>query len=380
MFSIKRIGLIWFFLLVVFFLAIAVEPKGSTENHSLFVNGSCAALLAFSLLFITIACIRFIRAISPYVKRIYSFFSSLFYWVPGAGIFILKFIILISGVALILDGACLLFLKPLFPTAFAIGMANFPNIFSEMSDSSDPLGIITILFGMMYSAYGYTLYRKHLRKSKYIVFLLIASGVVVLILSKSFFVLNLNLILISLTIAFRNYFYEVEMDFIPDRMVLFLRIIWKIILYILLFISAVFILFILSTYNDPNAQHSFTFKTRTWDINLPDGRHYSGQEKSGVPNGTGVLTWPDGKKYEGEFIDGQITGKGNMTLTNGVRYEGSFVNGSGQGKGKIYFIDSTIYEGNFDNGKPIGHGTCKKSDSTEFVCDIHDGQYIEYQP
>ena len=81
-----------------------------------------------------------------------------------------------------------------------------------------------------------------------------------------------------------------------------------------------------------------------------NGDAYEGGFANGLPEGTGKLVWADGNVYEGDFADGTRTGKGTLTFANGDVYEGDFTDGVMTGQGKLTWISGDVYEGSFTDG------------------------------
>ena len=62
-------------------------------------------------------------------------------------------------------------------------------------------------------------------------------------------------------------------------------------------------------------------------INFDNGDSYTGQLKSGVPNGQGTYTYADGSVYTGSFKDSVFDGQGKFVDASGTTFEGEFDNG-----------------------------------------------------
>ncbi len=142
------------------------------------------------------------------------------------------------------------------------------------------------------------------------------------------------------------------------------------------------------------------------DLLFPDGRHYRGQFREGLPNGQGEMVWPDSGTYTGHFeaglphgagtfvgIDGRrreglwrqgawvgprqhqaasgclegdcLNGWGKCLFgETGVRYEGHFRQGLPHGQGIMYFPEGDWYEGSFAHGLFEGQGTYHSADGS----------------
>lgn len=77
----------------------------------------------------------------------------------------------------------------------------------------------------------------------------------------------------------------------------------------------------------------------------PDGSHYEGETRNGVPHGQGVKTWPDGRLYEGEWSEGLMHGQGVLAHPLGFGYEGELRDGLMHGRGVYTTPDGQRYEG-----------------------------------
>ena len=120
---------------------------------------------------------------------------------------------------------------------------------------------------------------------------------------------------------------------------------------------------------------------------------YVGSVRSGVPSGSGTMSYSDGKVYEGEFRRGMAHGEGTLTTSNGSYYfgswknsrmhgqgvrvtqlgqrtEGVFKNGQLNGAAKVSLPNGNQYEGSWLKGKLIGRVTYVFANS-----DVYSGTF-----
>jgi TPR repeat protein len=92
--------------------------------------------------------------------------------------------------------------------------------------------------------------------------------------------------------------------------------------------------------------------------------------------GAGSYTWPDGDHYEGEWRNGLPHGRGRYTDHAGVRYTGEFADGTRQGYGEQVGADE-IYRGEWQGDLRTGYGELVRRDggaySGDWVGDRFDG-------
>ena len=88
--------------------------------------------------------------------------------------------------------------------------------------------------------------------------------------------------------------------------------------------------------------------------------HYEGEEKKGVPHGTGTAQFAGQNSYAGHFSHGKMSGEGVYTWASGIVYAGAFSHNEVTGVGKYTWPDGSSYEGAVLAGKRHGHGvfTC----------------------
>ena len=79
---------------------------------------------------------------------------------------------------------------------------------------------------------------------------------------------------------------------------------------------------------------STSIKIGTYTFN--DGAIYSGELKSGKPNGKGKTTFPTGDIYEGEYVKGKRQGSGTYIFTAGEKYEGEWFQDQQHGHGIMH--------------------------------------------
>jgi len=124
----------------------------------------------------------------------------------------------------------------------------------------------------------------------------------------------------------------------------------------------------------PGCSNSPSSETKSLD--LPGGRHYTGEIKDGKPNGHGTLTADADNRYEGDFVDGRIEGRGKLYLPDGSVYEGEFKKNLINGYGVIVAKDGTRYEGQWKDGKMHGKGTFTAADGTRKSGYFEFGKYV----
>lgn len=157
------------------------------------------------------------------------------------------------------------------------------------------------------------------------------------------------------------------------------------------------------------------------DFLYPDGRHYRGSFRAGLPDGQGEMVWPDSGKYVGRFEAGKPHGPGTFYRQDGqvqeglwrqghwvgpapdapaigclegdcqngygrcifeetgARYEGTFLNGLPHGQGIMYFPEGDWYEGAFAEGVFEGTGTYHATDGSVLHGTWKDGAFVAEQ-
>lgn len=101
--------------------------------------------------------------------------------------------------------------------------------------------------------------------------------------------------------------------------------------------------------------------TPATNANYVSGLEYSGAiysgyiNKSGNPNGEGVMKYLDGSEYSGQWVDGVREGYGTMRYDNGV-YEGEWKNGKRDGQGTYTWNDGKRYTGAYADDVRSGIG------------------------
>lgn len=123
---------------------------------------------------------------------------------------------------------------------------------------------------------------------------------------------------------------------------------------------------------------------------------YSGDWKSGKPEGTGTYSYADGTitatisgDWKNGKPEGQVTYKYSDSEGSSYYYSGAFSMGNPEGKGHLELSSdgiSVIYEGDFVNGSMSGSGNINvKSDGATFVYegtfandDFCNGSYVSY--
>jgi hypothetical protein len=83
---------------------------------------------------------------------------------------------------------------------------------------------------------------------------------------------------------------------------------------------------------------------------------FTGEMRSGRPNGTGELTTNDGLVYTGVWKNGRANGVGHLKLPSGDEYSGTFQNGLANGKGREFEVTGEVFEGTFHDGLRHGKG------------------------
>jgi len=108
-------------------------------------------------------------------------------------------------------------------------------------------------------------------------------------------------------------------------------------------------------------------------INFSDGlSEYSGEWKEGKPDGQGYFIYSNGDRYDGAWKNGQMDGRGLYTFQNSEIYKGGWKQNESHGYGKYVYRDGNIYEGLWQHGKRQGNGIFKYLHGDEFA-----GEYNE---
>ncbi len=81
------------------------------------------------------------------------------------------------------------------------------------------------------------------------------------------------------------------------------------------------------------------------------GGKYSGELRSGVPDGRGNLLLPNGDSYGGQWLEGKPHGKGKINYPGGAIYEGEFYHGRMHGYGRYTWPDGRSIRGLWEQGK-----------------------------
>ena len=122
----------------------------------------------------------------------------------------------------------------------------------------------------------------------------------------------------------------------------------------------------LAEYREALRQENVTgYVIRTYDFGT-----YEGEQKRGIMDGWGTLTWTSGTVYTGEWYNGNVHGEGTMTWTDGTTYTGSWENGQRSGQGTMTWPDGTSYTGSWANGQRSGYGVMTWSNGT-----VYEGQW-----
>ncbi len=81
---------------------------------------------------------------------------------------------------------------------------------------------------------------------------------------------------------------------------------------------------------------------------------YKGYLISGVPNGSGILTFSNGESYIGGFSDGEFNGRGVYNYQDGSSYDGMWFEGEINGQGALHFADGSYIFADFIEGETTG--------------------------
>ena len=91
---------------------------------------------------------------------------------------------------------------------------------------------------------------------------------------------------------------------------------------------------------------------------------YVGQWDNGQPNGTGTITYANGDVFGNNWVDGLLSGEGTKAYANGNSLSGTFQGGELVGVGTMHYIyrdangnEEAIYDGKWENNAPSGQGT-----------------------
>lgn len=106
-----------------------------------------------------------------------------------------------------------------------------------------------------------------------------------------------------------------------------------------------------------------------------NGSVYTGGFKNGLRSGQGTYVFADGEKAEGEYKNHYLNGKGSYEFPSGVRYEGDFVDGFFDGQGKFTFADGSVYEGSVKNDKENGEGVYTSVEGWIYTGEFVDGDF-----
>jgi hypothetical protein len=87
-----------------------------------------------------------------------------------------------------------------------------------------------------------------------------------------------------------------------------------------------------------------------------NGDSYCGEYRFNKRHGHGKYRWADDRVYDGEFVDEKRHGKGIFQFPDGARYEGEFSKGQREGFGTNTFADGGYYTGNLVKGRYEGFG------------------------
>src|SRR5574344_1347870 len=110
-------------------------------------------------------------------------------------------------------------------------------------------------------------------------------------------------------------------------------------------------------------------------IPFADGRVYTGELISIIPDGHGKITFPNGNVYEGEFRNGIPDGQMTVTMSNGDFYEGDMKAGLKCGKGKYVWISGEEYIGEWADDKRNGQGQLS-SRSEEHTSELQSPDHL----
>jgi len=110
---------------------------------------------------------------------------------------------------------------------------------------------------------------------------------------------------------------------------------------------------------------------------LQDGSKYSGDFRSGKPNGKGIMNYPNGNKYLGAWKDGNRHGKGKLIINGQGSYIGSFKRGKVEGYGEFQYLNGDVYKGYFKDGKYHGTGTYTYSNGKVITGSWHENEIID---
>jgi len=103
-------------------------------------------------------------------------------------------------------------------------------------------------------------------------------------------------------------------------------------------------------------------------ITFSDGlSEYSGEWKEGKPHGQGYFIYPNGDRYDGSWKNGQMDGRGLYSFHNSEIYSGSWKNNKSHGYGRYVYRDGNTYEGLWQNGNREGNGTFQYVHGDEFA-------------
>jgi len=105
-----------------------------------------------------------------------------------------------------------------------------------------------------------------------------------------------------------------------------------------------------------------------------DGK-YTGQCKSGVPDGEGTVVFANGDRYQGSFTRGKIEGRGTWTSARSGVYSGQWHDGKRHGTGTLQWGQGSTYAGDWFYDRRHGMGTLTYPSGDRFEGEFRNNKY-----
>ena len=113
------------------------------------------------------------------------------------------------------------------------------------------------------------------------------------------------------------------------------------------------------------------------EIHYTDGSKYTGNHKSGMRDGKGVMNYSNGEIYDGNWKSDKRQGKGVMNYSNGEIYDGDWKSDKRNGHGQITFLNKDICEGEWNEDKRHGRNTYTIEESSQiYYLNFKNGKII----
>ena len=111
----------------------------------------------------------------------------------------------------------------------------------------------------------------------------------------------------------------------------------------------------------------------------PSGITYEGEWKDDRYHGRGELCIPGSFTYDGSWLEGRKDGYGIQTWPDNRRYEGFWKNGHRHGYGIMYYEDGSSFEGQWSEGRKVGRGMLVTAEGDTLIGQWLNGKF-QYVP